>query len=101
EPLPFSHPDRIVEVYQNDRAKGIERAAVAPGNFVEWRARTSAFSAIGVAEPFGLQYSTAEGPEEIPNFNVTRDFFAVLDVKPLLGRSFDDDDYQPHHQLSL
>lgn len=101
EPLPFPDQDRLVAVYQNNHAKGIERDAVAPGNFAEWDQRSRAFAALGAAEPFGLTYAAPEGEEEIPNFNVTRGFFPALGVRPALGRLFDDADYQPHHALTL
>jgi len=101
QPLPFPDQHRLVSIYQNNHAKGIQRDAVAPGNFVEWEARQRAFSVIGAAEPFGLMYSAPEGEEEVPDFNVTRGFFAALGVRPILGRLFDDPDYQPHHALSL
>ena len=101
EPLPVPDRDRVVAVYQNNHAKGIERDAVAPGNFAEWDQRSRAYTALGAAEPFGLTYSAPEGEEEIPNFNVTRGFFPALGVRPVLGRLFDDADYQPHHALSL
>jgi putative ABC transport system permease protein len=101
EPLPFPDQDRVVAVYQNNHAKGIEREPVAPGNFAEWDQRSRAFSALGAAEPFGLTYSGPEGEEELPDFNVTRGFFPALSVRPLLGRLFDAEDYQPHHTLSI
>ncbi|HEV2179648.1 MAG TPA: ABC transporter permease [Gemmatimonadaceae bacterium] len=101
EPLPFPDQHRLVSIYQNNLAKGIERDAVAPGNFVEWSTRQRVFSDIGAAEPFGLKYSSPEGEQEIPNFNVTRGFFPALGVRPRLGRLFDDTDYQPNRALSL
>src|SRR5215831_10134157 len=95
KPLPFSHAERLVRLYQDDRRHGQPRAAVAPANFADWHARASAFDAMAVAEPFGLVYSGPEGEEEIRNWNVTRDFFAVLDAKPALGRVFGAEDYAP------
>ncbi len=93
--LPFSHEDRLVRLYESDRKKGIDREGVAPGNFNDWHARTSAFSAIATAEPFGFSLKGSEGTEEIRNWNVTRDFFAVLDAKPILGRLFQPADFVP------
>jgi predicted permease len=95
KPLPFSHPERLVRLYQDDKTRGLPQSDVAPGNFAEWRARASAFDGMAVAEPFGLVYSGPEGEEEIRNWNVTRDFFTVLDARPFLGRVFDGADYQP------
>ena len=95
KPLPFSHPERLVRVYQNDISRGIPRSDVAPGNFAEWHARASAFDGIAAAEPFGLVYSGPEGEEEIRDWQVTRDFFSILDARPILGRVLGAADYDP------
>src|SRR5215211_1979158 len=101
KPLPFSRPDRIVRLYQDDRKKGLPRDDVAPGNFADWRARSSAFEAMAAVEPFGLVYSGPEGEEQIRNWNVTQDFFTILDAKPLIGRVFAPGDFDKGSPLTL
>ena len=93
KPLPFSNEDRLVRLYENDRVKGRMRDEVAPGNFADWRARATAFAALATVEPYGFRLSGKEGTEEIRNWNVTQDFFTVLDAKPLLGRLFQRSDF--------
>lgn len=93
EPLPFSRPGQVVALYQNDRKKGVERGDVAPANFADWRSRTRAFSAMASAEPFALTYTSASGVDQIYNWNVTSDFFRVLDARPALGRLFVPSDF--------
>ena len=95
KPFPFSHTERIVTLFQNDRKKGIEREDVAPGNFASWRERARAFAAMAAAEPYGLAYETPEGPERLGNWNVTQDFFKVLDARPVRGRLLHDEDFTP------
>lgn len=95
KPLPFSQSERIVTLFQSDRKKGIDRDDVAPGNFAEWRSRARAFSAMAAAEPFGLVYSSPDGEEQVGNWNVTEDFFTVLDAKPVIGRVLQKDDFLP------
>jgi hypothetical protein len=93
QPLPFSKPDRIVRLFQNDRKKHLEHDDVAPANFADWRARTTAFAGVAAAEPFGAVYSGAEGDEELRTWNVTSDFFTVLDARPVIGRLFQPQDF--------
>jgi len=95
KPLPFSNEDRLVRLYENDRTKGRMRDDVAPGDFADWRARATAFASMATAEPYGFRLTGKEGTEEIRNWNVTQDFFAVLDAKPLLGRLFQPSDFVP------
>jgi len=101
KPLPFSHAERIVVLFQNDRKRGLDRDDVAPGNFAEWRSRARAFSGMAAAEPYGLVYSTSEGEERVGNWNVTEDFFSVLDARPVIGRVFQKEDFQPGRGLVL
>ncbi len=42
-PLPFPHADRIVTVWQYNKATPTERDVVAPGNFSDWQDRGTAF----------------------------------------------------------
>jgi predicted permease len=95
KPLPFSHAERLVRLYQTHRKKGLDRLEVAPGNYADWVARSNAFAAIAAVEPYGEVYEGAEGEEQLRTWNVTRDFFVVLDARPLLGRVFDENDFVP------
>jgi putative ABC transport system permease protein len=101
KPLPYKQADRIVALFQTDRANGTERGDVAPGNFADWRMRTTAFTHMAAAEPFSLVVATPDGRERVGNWNVTRDFFAVLDVKPVLGRVLQPADFTPQGPLVL
>lgn len=94
KPLPFADDSRLVSLFQTDRTRGAVREDVAPGNFAEWSKLATAFSGMAVAEPFSLTFSTPEGEERLGNWNVTRDFFSVLGVRPHLGRVFEPADFE-------
>ncbi len=95
KPLPFSNEAQLVRLYETDRVKGRQRDDISPGNFAEWRARSTAFAAMAAAEPYGFRLSGKEGAEEIRNWNVTQDFFTVLDATPERGRLFQPSDFVP------
>jgi len=103
KPLPFSEPERVVALYQSDRKKGTDRDDVAPANFVDWSKRNVSFAAMASAEPFAVDYQTANGVEEVYNWNVSQDFFRVLDARPALGRLFVPSDFAlgPARELIL
>ena len=61
--LPYVDSDRLVTVWQVEPGVTDDRAGVAPGMFVDWRARTKAFTSLAAAEPFSLDY--LEGPEPV------------------------------------
>jgi MacB-like periplasmic core domain len=95
KPLPFSQPNRIVVLFQNDRKKGADHDDVAPANFADWRERNASFAALAAAEPFALTYDGPEGEEQVYDWNVTQDFFSVLDARPARGRLFQPSDFTP------
>jgi putative ABC transport system permease protein len=50
---------------------------------------------MATAEPLGSTLRGSEGAESIRHWNVTRDFFKVLDVKPAIGRLLELGDFVP------
>ncbi|MDX1396484.1 MAG: ADOP family duplicated permease, partial [Gemmatimonadota bacterium] len=92
-PLAYPNADDVVLIWQHDRAQGIERDAVAVGNYLDWRDRTSLFDGMAALEPWGLEFLTDEGPEEVDAFRVTEDFFPVMGTPPLFGRTLAPEDY--------
>jgi putative ABC transport system permease protein len=95
KPLPFSQPDRVVSVFQDDRKKNVPHDAVAPGNFADWRERSRSFAGLASVEPFSLPYTGPDGEEQIYTWAVTQDFFAILDARPAVGRLFQPSDFIP------
>lgn len=86
EPLPYAEPERLVMAW-NSRPDQ-ERATVAPADFLDWREQTTRFE--GLAAFAGVQFNMAgEGaPELVRGASVSRGFFEVLGVQPLLGHTF-------------
>jgi predicted permease len=87
-PLPFPEPERLVTVATTtlERPDALHGAS-APPDFVDWRTEVDAFESLAAitADAAAL---TGDGPaEQVPSANVTGDFFEVLGVAPLLGRT--------------
>ena len=90
--LPYSDPDRLVMVWEDDPVAGYRRNTPAPGNYTEWVRLNSAFA--GMAATRGGTVSvTGDGvPEQLLGRRVTANFFAVLGVQPIAGRTFTEDE---------
>ncbi|HSC15959.1 MAG TPA: ABC transporter permease, partial [Gammaproteobacteria bacterium] len=86
-PLPFGDAERIVTVWHQNRDSD-DRALAAPANFLDWRERSTSFEALAAAEPFSHDYVSLDGPESFGSWLVSENFFDVLGVAPLLGRTF-------------
>jgi putative ABC transport system permease protein len=87
-PLPYSNPDRIVVVWENNLARNRPRNVIAPSNFVEWRERNRSFTHLGMATAFRLNFMLGGQPEEIVGTMASSDVFPALGVTPALGRAY-------------
>jgi putative ABC transport system permease protein len=87
-PLPYSNPDQIVVVWENNLARSRPRNVIAPSNFVEWRERNRSFTHLGMATAFRLNFMLGGQPEEVIGTMASSDLFPVLGVTPALGRAY-------------
>jgi putative ABC transport system permease protein len=94
KPLPFADADRLVVI----REVTAEKKVFPPSypNFVDWRARAQSFSGL-VAELFPYSQTAFVGNEalRVESMGVSRGFFAVLGVKPVIGREFSAEENAP------
>ncbi|HEY2547300.1 MAG TPA: ABC transporter permease, partial [Candidatus Acidoferrum sp.] len=93
-PLPYPKPDRLVAISEVNHRGTFSR--LADPNFDDFRGQNHTFEAMakyttgGVASVVG-----PAGPTRTDVNSVTRDFCKVLDVHPVIGRSFAPDDAHP------
>lgn len=92
-PLPYVDADRVVRVFETDRRAGEDRKDAAPANFLDWRERSRAFAAMGLAEPFSFDMVFNGRPERARAWLVSEGYFEALGVRPVLGRGFVADEY--------
>ena len=86
-PLPYPGADRVVTIWER-KADATGTSDVAPGNFLDWRARATSFVSIAGAEPYSYDYTGGERPEVVRAAQVTEGFFDVFGLPPLAGRYF-------------
>ena len=87
-PLPYAGLERIMTVWETVPKLRAGRDAVAPANFLDWRQENRAFEQMAAYQPWDANLTGTGEPERIQACLVTADFFAVLGMKPALGRSF-------------
>jgi putative ABC transport system permease protein len=91
-PLPYRNPEQIVRLWEQS-ANG-HRLNAADPNFEDLRAQSHSLA--GLAEyGTGVVSVTGEGDAtRTPGASVSRDFFSVMGVQPVMGRSFVPDEQQ-------
>jgi len=87
-PFDFPHQDRLVFAWEPKPQAEMERDAVAPGNFIDWREQSQSFERLValIGRPFDL--TGIDQPERLNGFQVSAGFFDALGVKAALGRAF-------------
>ncbi len=88
QPLPYSHPGRIVSVESRSQS-GYFQPASWP-SFKDERAQATAFTALaGYVDFFKVTMATASsGPTLLRSVQSTDNFFKVFGVRPMLGRTY-------------
>jgi putative ABC transport system permease protein len=104
-PLPFHDPDRIVGVWHVPPPKsfpGMTRFSVSAANYVDWQRQNTVFQNMAIYSSKSLDITGGDKPEHVRAVRVSGDFFNVLGVKPILGRTFlPDEDQLGHHQEAV
>ena len=94
-PFSFPNQDRLVVVWEQNRAVGFVRGEVAPGNFVEWRDQNQVAEQLVAIQQKSFDLSEGSHPERFPGYEVTQGFFDALGVKSAVGRTLLPEDSEP------
>ncbi|HXM74972.1 MAG TPA: ABC transporter permease [Chthoniobacterales bacterium] len=95
-PLPYPEADRIVYFEGRNPSQGITDSNISVPDFQDWTAQNQAFSHTAFYWMGSGALSMQGGePERVPRAGVSGDFFNVLGIQPMLGRSFLPEEDQP------
>jgi predicted permease len=91
-PLPYHDPDRVVMVFEDSSHIGFPHNTPAPANYFDWKEQNHVFTDMAAGR-FRVKSVTGDGaPEELKGQAVTANFFEVLGVTPLVGRTFTEEE---------
>ena len=94
-PLPYAQADRLVRLRQVDARKS-EGGDTSPANYLDWQGRSRSFEHVAFFQYFGHDLKASSGETiSINSWLVSEEYFAVLGVKPRLGRVFLPEEYRP------
>jgi putative ABC transport system permease protein len=106
EPLPFADADRLVQVWHVPPQKsfpGMTRFAVSAANFLDWQKQNHVFAQMALYSGARYDITGMGKPEAVTASPVSADFFAVLGLPPLYGRTFLPQEDRPgkNHEVVL
>ena len=88
--LPYHEPDRVVLVWEDASYVGFPINTPAPANYFDWKRRNDVFTDIAATRGASANLTAGGPPEQVLGRAVTSNFFSVLGVQPILGRTFTD-----------
>jgi hypothetical protein len=83
-PLPYPQPDQLVALYS--RTAQFNQSSISYPNFLDWVRQNRAFSALAAYLQDSFDLTGMGEPERLPGEMVSASFFAVLGVRPAIGR---------------
>src|SRR4051794_33671151 len=92
-PLPYKDPERLV--WMNETGRDVANRWLSYQNFMDWQARSSSFEAMSTIRGWSVILSGVDQPLDLNSRMVAADYFKVMGVTPLLGRSFTAEDDRP------
>ncbi len=95
EPLKFHEPERLAMIWEEASFAGFPTNTPAPANYADWKAQNNSFEQMAAAAHRSFNVTGDGEPEHLQAYAVTANFFPVLGVQPVLGRTFLDEEDRP------
>jgi predicted permease len=93
-PLPYPDSDRLVFLWSEVPTQNIRERASAYGNFSEWRDQSALFEDLAASDPTVVTLTGGDEPEQVMSIRASANYFPLLGVAPMLGRTFTGDEEQ-------
>jgi putative ABC transport system permease protein len=107
-PLPYRDSNRLVSLYERDdtghQTNFRQFLPVDAGSFFEWQHAARDMAEMAMVSPWQNYNLSADGgklPERIDAGWCSGNFFSLLSVQPMLGRTFSADDDRPDAQATV
>ncbi len=84
--LPFHDPDKLVVLFESK--PHFKEGSISYPNFLDWRRENHVFTSISAYRPDTFSLTGTGEAEQVRGEMLSADFFSVLGVKLLLGRTF-------------
>ena len=87
-PVPWENPQRLVSLSEVNPKQGGYLTGPSTANYKDWREQSQAFESIAAfrAVQFNLADTRTE-PERVAGMRVAMEFFPLIGVSPMLGRT--------------
>jgi putative ABC transport system permease protein len=88
KPLPYEHGDRLAIVRQSAPLSGQAQMGVAVAEYYDYREQAKVFDGLVEYHQMNFDLLNRGEPDRVDAGVVSHDFFDLLGIRPILGRSF-------------
>ena len=85
-PLPYPEPEQLITLHESKA--NFETGSISYPNFRDWQRDNHTFSAMAIARDYAFSLTGTGEAEQVRGAFVTSDYFRILGVRPVLGRTF-------------
>jgi putative ABC transport system permease protein len=101
-PLPYPEPDRLIELFEDNRPANMPLFRVSALNYLSWAERATSTEALGAFNGADLNLTDHGDPERLLGSAITASMFKVLGLAPVIGRQLRAEDERPgSHRVVL
>lgn len=90
--LPYPNGPRLVMLWEQNRPRSKDRNVISPANYFDWREQNHVFEEMSAFYAGRYNLTGLGNPEEVTGMAASTPFFDVLGSRPLLGRTFTQED---------
>ena len=92
-PMPYPDADRLVVPVSMHAGRNIENASVTFADYLDWQREIDLFDAVALWRPVAADLTGTGQPERLTALSVSPEFFQVLKVTPVAGRTLQPGDH--------
>ena len=87
-PLPYPHPERLAMVWATDLSRDQREISSSYPDFEAWQQQARSFETMAAFTSRAVTLGNADQLELVPAVQTTPQFFEVLGIEPVAGRTF-------------
>ena len=95
QPLPYVHPEQLMLISESLPKLSGDDVSVAAGEYLDYRDRNRSFAQAAAYQNDGFNVTGAGEPLRVTASRATASLFPLLGVRPILGRTFTDEESRP------
>ena len=87
-PLPYSHPERLVALFERNVIGDEQKVSLSPGGFLDWQKAATTLESMSAFTTGIATVGNGETTERVFICGCSGNLFETLGVTPVLGRAF-------------